>query len=455
MFTSLKLESFKAFEQVKADIRPITIFIGPNNSGKSSILGAPKLLAQTIISFDRKVPLLLNGVFGDFGTYKDVIHSHETKKLLKINFNMMVDAGPPRHGDSSESRFKDVGINLIFKYRPIRKEIILNKFQISTAEKLLLETKYSEDSERQLLEKVGKFTIPVAHKSLVSDALDFRKFIPFTVLMGRLVDRLKETAPEIATKLEMLRHRIWLATDLSNSLYRQLAKVEYVGAMRIPPARTYLYSGERAEKVGASGENAINILVMDSLRKGIKSNNILDSTKKWLINAGLVNDIKIESISDRYYEVHLQHPDSQEYSNFADVGYGISQIIPVLVAGYNLPSNSTLIIEEPEIHLHPRAQAELGSYFFDLYKSKKQSLIETHSEHLILRLQQYVANGDINPKDIVFYYVHSEDKNKTIKKFTLDELGRFKEPWPNGFFPDTLIEATKLSKIRAMKRHND
>ena len=106
------------------------------------------------------------------------------------------------------------------------------------------------------------------------------------------------------------------------------------------------------------------------------------------------------------------------------------------------------MIEQPEIHLHPRAQAELGRFFATLYQRSVQSIIETHSEHLILRLQQYVANGEISAADIVFYYVYAKGGRKVVKRLSVDSLGRFVEEWPDGFFPERLEEAKNLARAR-------
>ena len=218
--------------------------------------------------------------------------------------------------------------------------------------------------------------------------------------------------------------------------------------MRWPPSRTYLYSGERRKRVGSSGENAVSILVMDAARSGSKSFGIADQVRNWLKKAGIASDLKIASISDRHYEIRIQHPLTQEFENYADVGFGNSQILPVLIGGYNLNQGSTYLVEEPEIHLHPKAQAELGDFFQDLYTRGIQSIVETHSEHLILRIQQHVARKTIPANHIKIYYVFANEGKKVAVPLDLDEQGRFIREWPEGFFPERLDEAKKLSKIR-------
>ena len=195
------------------------------------------------------------------------------------------------------------------------------------------------------------------------------------------------------------------------------------------------------------GENAINILSMNAnTPKGIK---LAQSVNTWLTKAGIATDFQVSPLTDRHYEVKVQHPITKEYQNLADVGYGNSQVIPVLIGGYHLDAGAMYLVEQPEIHLHPRAQAELGDFFLELYQNKVATMIETHSEHLVLRLQQHVANHLIPPDDIQFYYVYAKGEQKIAQPMHLDKQGRFIEEWPEGFFPERLAEAKNLSRLRA------
>jgi predicted ATPase len=119
-----------------------------------------------------------------------------------------------------------------------------------------------------------------------------------------------------------------------------------------------------------------------------------------------------------------------------------------LVGGLRLSAGEMYLVEEPEIHLHPRAQAELGDFFLHLYDAGVWSVVETHSEYLLLRLQQHVAEGHIPASDVLFYYVSATKTGKRIAPMELDRLGRFHEPIPGGFFPERLEEAKRLAKLR-------
>ena len=109
-----------------------------------------------------------------------------------------------------------------------------------------------------------------------------------------------------------------------------------------------------------------------------------------------------------------------------------------------LPAN--LGGDQPELHLHPRAQAELGSFFLELFKRRVQAIVETHSEHLLLRVQTLVAEGRFNPDDVAIYYVKPTGAGKQVSRVHLNARGEFLDSWPDGFFPERLAEARALLK---------
>lgn len=437
MFESLGLRNFKAYESLEVELRPLTIFLGPNNSGKSSILAAFKILAQTAQSDDMAIPLLLNGKYGDFGTYKDVVHSNNTKRHMEISVSKRLK----RHGflyRNDNLKGRRVKMVSKFRYRSVRREVVLNASALYLDDECLLATGYSTETDRPAITHLGGSPIPRSEKSSLSKAFRPRNFLPID---GTVLSPEREFDNRTTELLRRCR-------SIYRDIYLSFARLSYVAALRAMPLRTFLYTGERRREPGVSGEHAPSILAMDRARGGAKSKGILEKCKFWLHSAGIASDIEIKNLSDRHYEVRLQHPETGEYENFADTGYGNSQVLPILVAGYSLQPGETFLVEQPEIHLHPRAQSELANFFFDLLQNNVQSLVETHSEHFVLRAQQLVASGKIDSSDVVVYYVYAKDGKKNVQKMELDSKGAFVNEWPEGFFPERLIESKKLAQLR-------
>lgn len=461
MIGKINLKNFKAFEDQTVEFRPITLFLGPNNSGKSSILAALRILVQTVESYDPQVPILLNGVMGDFGTYRDIVFDNNARRHIRIAVSF--SNRNARNLETQEkysyypqgANYVSEEVHVHYAYRSRRREIILKSAESLQNNELLLSTNYSEDSERQSINQIGSIEIPTSLKSSFSRTLRMQNFIP-SLMPGGIFRSSRESDDSALSDFFDSNPQIddffRRANRIPAIISRGFRNIEYLGAMRLPPSRTYLFTGERRNRIGANGENAASILVMDSARGGSRSRKIVESVRRWLKAAGIASDLMINHISDRHYEIRIQHPQTGEYQNFADVGYGNSQVLPVLVGGLNLTPGSSYMVEEPEIHLHPRAQAELGEYFLELFNKGVQSIVETHSEHLILRLQQHVASGKISPDEIKVYYVHASGGKKCIHSLELDPKGAFINEWPEGFFPERLEEAKKLSKIRFQKQ---
>ena len=122
-----------------------------------------------------------------------------------------------------------------------------------------------------------------------------------------------------------------------------------------------------------------------------------------------------------------------------DVGYGISQILPIIVESIS-SQNSTLLIEQPELHLHPALQSKLGDLFAEQCPTK-QFIIETHSEHLVLRLKRLIRRGDLDAKDVSLLSVDANpDGTSSVTRIRLDSDGEFIDEWPRGFFDERLDE---------------
>lgn len=122
-----------------------------------------------------------------------------------------------------------------------------------------------------------------------------------------------------------------------------------------------------------------------------------------------------------------------------EIGTGISQVLPVVIAAVALDA-SLIAIEQPELHIHPALQVRLGDLFIEQIEDRKIFLIETHSEHLILRLMRRIREGKIKPKDINVIFAESTGQGSRFIKLRLDEDGDFIDEWPGGFFEESFHE---------------
>lgn len=445
-FTKLELTNFRAFQYLHIDLSPITLFFGPNSSGKSSIISAISILAQTIRSADPDVSLLLNGELEELGTYTDLVHGNQATSdiTISIGYNPKVPLTTRSitFGEENVRSSPPYTLTLQFGFRSQRREIVLRQSQLfdweEGTDRLLLDTRYMPRAGDQSIRSIregGNHLNDLVNKRVRARTRNFIVPPPVTALSMSNYGWIRE--------IQRIQSRFRTALDC----------LEFVGSFRTPPQRSYLFSGMNPRFAGRHGENALTIMAADYSRRGSKKKDLQGRVSSWLASSGLASKLEITSITDRQFEVYLTHPITGEEQHIADFGFGSSQVIPVLVAGFNADSGDTLMVEEPEIHLHPRAQAYLGNFLEDLYNRGVQAIVETHSEHLLLRLQRIVAEGGLPPAAVGVYYVHASVESKKIEcvKLTIDEEGTLVGDWPGGFFPERLEEARGLLKAPFIK----
>jgi predicted ATPase len=447
----LFFKNYRAFDELDIPLSKINLFFGPNNSGKSAILSALNVLSQTLDSTDRDVPLLLNGRFEDLGTYLDVVYNHSLERDISLGLEFDMEL-PPRIPSPRPSDLvaQDARIDVTFHYRKQRREIVVESIELSSPPgDILLSTRVAKTSNNQLIRQVAEDFAGVKTGTESSGSVILNHFMPsINPPLGRRV------VPRISSRYAPYRRLDVYLYRFSRSLTKHLGNFEFIGPFRSGPQRLYFFSGETPSTVGVHGEKAIDILVADESRRRGKRLNIAQRISDWLRAAEIAKQIEVVVLTERHFELMLTHFETGEEANIADVGYGCSQILPILIAGYNVPRKSSLILAQPEIHLHPRAEAEVGSFLCEIARRDVQLFVETHSEHLLLRLQSHVAAGELSPQDVNVFYVYSDSRigKKLYRRIPLGEDGFFTEEWPRGFFPEKLEEARKLAKFSIKSR---
>jgi predicted ATPase len=149
--------------------------------------------------------------------------------------------------------------------------------------------------------------------------------------------------------------------------------------------------------------------------------------------------------SSARYELLVKHRDA--LVNLKDVGVGVSQVIPVVVAALFAKPGHVVIVEEPESHLHPLAQAKLAELLAKVSAERGvQFIVETHSEHLFRRLQTLIARQEVQPEQAALYFVERDGQAAKLRELRLDEFGRLTN-WPDKFFGDALGETREQARL--------
>ena len=433
MLRKITLRNFRAFRNQSFEFSKLNIFVGPNNSGKSSAISMINLLAQTVNSPEvGQTPLVINGPFDSLGTYIDLIHGNRSNTPLGMDIS-----------------YDNYEIRLDYKYRQQRREIELVRFELAEGTKQVLSYTTRKDSYNvKVFGRPLEDLIPSTRKRrpIFRGLLPSSTFVNPT-LMGRETN-IEPENHEILRRAErsIMRARMQLRNVFTN--------FDSLSPFRDKPQRTYLYSGETAQRIGTTGGNTAVILSSDTSRRGAESRDMAEEISRWFRVSGIANEVRIKSLTPRHFEIVLADENGAEH-NICDVGSGCGQVLPVLTASLNLfnglPSllarqQPMLVIQEPEIHLHPNAQASLGSFFSALLQQSGQIFIETHSDNLVLRIARHVADGTLEAGDVKVFFVHRSGGASIVHEIGIASDGTFTSDWPGGFFPQRQSESLSLAQ---------
>ena len=445
MLNHLDLENFKAWRKVDLRFGKITGFFGTNSAGKSSLLQFLLMLKQTRDATDRGVVLDLGGEsnFVSLGTFRDIVHRHDEAEsvrwCLEWTLPKVLDlarsSGPSLQERQIRTRC-DVGMR---KQRPWARQL---SYEFCDAEFSL-----QSNSEN------GSF-------ELSAEGSEFQ----FLRSQGR-----PSTMPgPIKTHLFPSRIR----TDFQNAVFlgdfelayeNMMDSIYYLGPLREHPRRDYHWAGSSPADVGQRGERTVDAILAatrDGEQRRLhprgrgRGRSFQGIIAHWLNRLGLIRDFSVEEIArgTNLYRAKLKTSPSAEPIALTDVGFGVSQVLPALVLLYYVPKGATVLMEQPEIHLHPAVQSGLADLMLDVAAVRDvQIIVESHSEHLLRRLQRRVAEQQAVAEDVKLYFISSQRGKARCTDLELNEYGEV-ENWPARFFGDEMGEIAAITEASLRRR---
>ncbi len=228
-----------------------------------------------------------------------------------------------------------------------------------------------------------------------------------------------------------------------DQLFERLERTYFVGPMRARAERTTFVGQGGDDYIGAAGEHMTAVLHARP--------DVVEQANQWCERLGLgyrivmLDPINADLImtAGEFAVLALRdvRQDPPVLVSSRAVGYGIGQLLPIIVQSL-LARDAAIIVEQPEVHLHPRLQSAVGDLFVDTVTSgRAQVLVETHSEHLVLRLLRRIREGALDPQDLAILYVDLDDAGCAfIRRLDVDEQGDLVDGWPGDFFDERLAE---------------
>jgi hypothetical protein len=298
----------------------------------------------------------------------------------------------------------------------------------------------------------GPFELAIGEQTIGGEA-DANFLFP----VNRLIPRIGPEPPQRGRPSRRRAQSRKFADAVLDELERTLRDVRAVGAFRHQPNRRYEYQGRAPELVDATGEHVVNALIEDITRRGRRRGELFRQVNHWLRAMGRVRFLPLRRISKsaRIFEIRLKDTDSGRWANFADVGFGIGQALPVFVQGLRTPANGTLLVQEPEMHLHPDAQLQMADFLVSLARSGRSVIAETHSEYLLLRIRRSVVAAQpggsrLEPSKLSIIYVDKDlSGTSRAQALKIDQLGQI-ENWPAGFMEEATEERMAIMQEMAV-----
>ena len=497
MLKSITLENYKCFkDRTTIDIAPLTVLCGVNSSGKSSILKSLLMMKQTVESQLKDFAISLSGDLVDCGEFDEVIYNGKDRanntfiisnkfkiKNHRLNttgefvkrsdaavFNELRRIYSFIQGDISEFDFE---IEIILK-KNLNENEFLDYFSNNKIEKYTIfisatdinnnkialcdgyiEIVNDEDGEHHFLNwenipgYARAFTSYTNYKCICS----FSGLSITNVFAYNMPNGIKSVVPNILA--------------ISRIIASQYNNILYIAPLRNTPERTYLLN-KNVNSVGIAGQYTPHLLAkikdtptisdmfcpytnsLEIDEHGYCKSNYLTFIRQWFKYFELGN----LDISGKNRTANLKINNC----NIADVGFGISQILPIITQGVYMDKGQTLLIEQPEIHLHPKMELQMADFLLHIADTDRNVVVETHSEHIINRIVRRILEDDtrkLQNKVKIYFIEQNKIGNNTTSKINTvsisDEYGI--QDYPKNFFDQSADEQIKIMRSGLSKRN--
>lgn len=437
MINKVNIENFKCYEKIEFDTSKVTLLTGANSSGKSSLLYS---ILGAIQSREFPFQFSPNGKYIKMGDFEEIVHNHDKSKLIKLEFedndenqkvttywsNDKIRNLPILEKLYAESDIFSLQIEKVRKYN-LKFEYFIEKDQNSYARSPEMIKKIMEIVESSIkTENKGDDKIKNKFEK-IKTKIEFR-FSDFNELEEKL-------------RNEQYYYLSSFKSSISSMFNRFDDKINYISSFRLYPERTYYETSKKDLKVGKFGENYEDQIIAWETKKAPEYKELISILK----DLGLLHEIKSKRLDGGRFEILIRTKANGVWSSLSDVGFGISQFLPIIVADLQLGKRSTLFIAQPEIHLHPKIQAQFGDYLVNrITKENKRYIIETHSEYLINRLRLAIAKKTIEEQDVKTYFI--DNNGIKAKHYNLNFLknGQIKNA-PKSFFETYMLDVMNIA----------
>jgi len=455
MITKFGIQNFKSWHDTGAmKFAPMTGLFGSNSSGKTSLLQLLLLLKQTAESSDRSQVLHTGDERSmvDLGTFQELLFGHDLDTSLKWNLAWNLSKNMEVEDPAKRREILFQGNSIAFE-ASVRWQGNSDQIKGRLAVEAMTYDFANHRFGMKLVPK-GKSEYDLCH-----EGPDF-KFVRQPGRPWKLPPPSK--CYGFPDQVRAYYQNTGFLSDLELAFEEQFRRIFYLGPLRDHPKRQYSWAGIQPTDMGRRGERVVDALLASreishkiKMAGHKKKLTLEERVAQWLKNLNLIESFSVRPITPdgKLYQVWVRRHARAPEVLVTDVGFGVSQILPVITLCYYAPEGSVLLLEQPEIHLHPSVQAGLADVFIDAIRTRKvQIILESHSEHLLRRLQRRIAEERLNIDDAALYFCTTMNGESKLMPLVMDIFGTI-ENWPEDFFGDSFGEIAATSEaIMARKK---
>ena len=454
----VRFKNFRCFKDTGLlNLKKITLLVGENSSGKTSFLAGLNHISALMNQKDSD----LNSPPFELGTFQDIYHNYKKggkTQYLEYEFNLDTLnyrwVFKDNQGELTVSSFKATNMdkehNISLEFKPDEKATFLET-QLSDEERKILESVFRkilvfgkvvkiQDIKNSSLKRLKFSDKDIIRWSgrhdLISKIGDIAWIFEREFLDRQMRWEIQPMLPDLENKDNEIRNLFErLATGLrqlaecqgsSRMHHHRSPEINFIALapLRTEPARIYLFPQSRGN-LNPDGSHVPDKLLRHSIAIGPEKNYLEKMLQKFGKEAGLFKVISIKRLDeDSNYPFSIRVKTAQgKISNIMDVGYGVSQILPVVFEIISSDSDAQFLVQQPEVHLHPKAQAAFGSLISELSKKGKRFIIETHSDFILDRLKYEIEEKNISHDDVGILFFDTEKEVTEIHQIDLGENG--------------------------------
>jgi len=473
LLDSIRIENFKAFRDTGVvPLKPITLLVGKNSAGKSSLIKAILACMQHSQSSSppdqSDFPLIGNQT--NLGTFEETIHANNTDKIFSFSFGLPSPIPTPIFKPEEDLDFNNEIYTIRYSYgrnhiSPIGVKLV-GVEATAKGKTLIKSTGFNQHTNAR-----GRLKgITWNKKQIFSDGDSFDesmlRYTNFSLQEDEVLDvndlKVRVFLDTSGFGLHTRMH--YVGTNIQRSMFNRfgigfnpnnaignfesstlaceslLSRARYIGPLREEPTRESRLAQSSGNRIGTRGEDLSSMLhirrdneeFMDKFNKNLQMFGIADTATTAASYMKVKKGVKEEEIETGYIQILIEKDGT--FRSLMDLGFGTSQVLPIIFQ-LSLRRNRLLILEQPELHLHPAAQLEIGNLLKFAIEQGNQIIAETHSANMIERLRSLIRSGELTKDDVNIVYISKDsDGSSRCDIIGFNDDGTFDDTWPEDDF---------------------